>query len=126
VELLRLAYVGLDGQAPPPGFFGEFLGCLGEALDTGRGTVRRCSEIEEMRDSLAPQNDGVSAIVHLHLRQLDILLTRAGHTMDSVIALQMPEPPPVQKSTLPLNMSGLKVAARSGGGCANDVDAMVV
>jgi hypothetical protein len=37
-------------------------------------------------------------------------------TIASVMPLQIPLPPPVQKRTLPLNMSGLNVAARSTAG----------
>jgi hypothetical protein len=39
-----------------------------------------------------------------------------GRTIASVMPLQIPLPPPVQKRTLPLNMSGLNVAARSTAG----------
>ena len=36
-------------------------------------------------------------------------------TTASVMALQMPDPPPVQKRTLPLKMSFLKTAVESTG-----------
>ena len=39
-------------------------------------------------------------------------------TTASVMPLQMPEPPPVQKSTLPLKMSGLNTSVESAMGAA--------
>lgn len=38
---------------------------------------------------------------------------KVGRTTASVIPRQIPEPPPVQNSTLPLNISGLKIAVES-------------
>ena len=64
-----------------------------------------------VKNLLPTDNGGVSAVPHLFTYSApDAVQTHTKGfelTTASVMALQMPEPPPVQKRTLPLKMSSL-------------------
>lgn len=69
------------------------------------------------RNLLSTNNYRVCAMSHLYTVSSASFKSAYGtkkinlaHTIDSVMPRQMPEPPPVQKSTFPLKISVLKIA----------------
>lgn len=119
LNLFRIPDVRPDGQAGGSGGCGKFMGCLFKALLAKIISEIRSRMHSNQQNSLSTYNGGTGTMSHLingidRKRQSRCKrLLRTQLTTDSVITRHIPEPPPVQRRTLFLNMSSLKTAVES-------------